>query len=116
MLLLLFTGQHIPTRLYCCPRPNFSRNAKRGGVIVYHKSNYDKYISLVETNSNGYRWFKVSKEILYNSQDAYICVCYVPPEDSNVFRNADSPLHAFCFFSTDCVLMYANIVIVAMYT
>jgi len=47
---------------YSCPRPNFSRNAKRssGGVIVYYKSNYDKYISLVETNSNGYTfiWFK----------------------------------------------------------
>jgi len=68
------------------------------GVIVYYKCNYDKYISLVETDSNGYIWLKISKEILYNSQDAYICVCYIPPEDSKVYRNADSPLHKFCFF------------------
>ena len=45
----------------------------------------------------------MSKELLTNSQDAYLCTCYIPPEDSNVYKNVKSPLHRFCFFDQLCI-------------
>lgn len=45
-----------------------------------------------------------------NERDLYFCTCYIPPEDSPVYRNVQSNLFEFDFFKTlsDDILMYSN--------
>lgn len=83
-----------------CPRPKINRKAKRdsGGVIVYFKEIYRNAVELVSLNVNGILWFKLKKEYSKCENDQYFCVCYIPPEDSAVYRHVNSPLFDFDFF------------------
>ena len=85
---------------FSCPRPKFNRKAKRdsGGVIVYFKQKFTNYIELINSNQNGIIWFKLNKKLLLTDNDAYICTCYVPPEESTVYKNINSSLFEFDFF------------------
>ena len=85
---------------FSCPRPKFNRKAKRnsGGVIVYFKNILSSHLELVNVNQNGIIWFKLNKTFLLTDNDAYICLSYVPPEDSSVYKNINSTLFEFDFF------------------
>ena len=83
-----------------CPRPKFNSKAKRnsGGVIVYFKNKLLNFIELVSLNENGYIWFKLKKQFLHTDNDAYICTCYIPPQESSVYKNINSTLFEYDFF------------------
>ena len=83
-----------------CPRPKFNRSAKRnsGGVALYYKEQFKRYIQVLDRDEKGIIWFKLSKELILSENDAYYCICYIPPEDSAVYRNVNSSLHNFDFF------------------
>jgi hypothetical protein len=79
---------------------SLKKNAKRhsGGIIIYFKECYREFISLVSLDNKGIILFKLSKDMSCSSKDSYFCLCYIPPEDSNVYRNINSPLYDFDFF------------------
>ena len=43
-------------------------------------------------------WFKLKKEPFSFDDDTYVCVCYIPPENSQVYRNTNSGLFEFDLF------------------
>ena len=101
---------------YCnfnCPRPKFNRKAKRdsGGVIVYFKNKFVNHIELVNVNQNGIIWFKLKKTFLLTENDVYICLTYIPPMDSQVYKNINSTLFEFDFFQhlSNDIRHYSNL-------
>ena len=85
---------------FSCPRPRFNARAKRdsGGVIVYFRNSLRDHIQLVELNSNGAVWFKLLKNRSDVEYDSYFCTCYIPPEESKVYKNLKSSLYEYDFF------------------
>jgi hypothetical protein len=83
-----------------CPRPKYNRRAQRhsGGVIVYFKSELRNKLQLVSINTKGIIWFKLKKECFSLSDDLFVCTCYIPPEDSKLYKNPNSSLFEFDFF------------------
>ena len=83
-----------------CPRPKFNNKAKRnsGGVIIYYKHKLCNSLELITLNNKGIIWFKLKKEFLLTDNDAYFCSCYIPPEDSSLYKNVKSSLFEFDFF------------------
>ena len=84
--------------MFTCPRPKWNRRAKRnsGGVVVYYKSIYKNVIEKVSINPKGILWFRIKTES--SLQDIYVCLCYIPPEDSKVYKNTTSLLFEYDFF------------------
>lgn len=82
-----------------CPRPKCDYKAKRnsGGVVVYCKLLYKSIIQVVDVNNKGIIWFKIDKSVLPSNNDAYFCICYIPPEDSLLYRKERSILFEFDF-------------------
>ena len=85
-----------------CSRPKSNKKAKRdsGGVIVYYKQRYRNYLQLISINTNGLVWFKLKKEIGNFENDLILCLCYIPPEGSSVYRNENSDLYDYDFFES----------------
>ncbi len=83
-----------------CSRPKFNRKAKRhsGGVLVFYKDRSINMLEVVDLNCNGIIWFKLKKEFFGNDRDLFLCCCYIPPEGSSVYKNANSSLYDFDFF------------------
>ena len=86
---------------FSCIRPKANKRAKRdsGGVIVYYRERYRKHLDLLSVNNNGILWFKLQKDFGDFENDIYLCVCYIPPEGSAVYRNQNSNLFEFDFFN-----------------
>ena len=55
-----------------------------GGISLMFKSKFMNHVSIVK-NTKNFLWSKISKEILKNDTDLYICGTYIPPEKSNYF-------------------------------
>ncbi len=55
-----------------------------GGISLMFKSKFMNYVTIVK-NTKNFLWSKISKEILKNDTDLYICGTYIPPEKSNYF-------------------------------
>ena len=83
-----------------CPRLKCNKKAKRdsGGIAIYYKQYLSNHIELMKCNQVGIVWLKLSKQFLCVDNDAYFCVCYIPPEGSAVYRNRKSSLYEVDFF------------------
>jgi len=83
-----------------CPRPKCYKKAKRfsGGVIVFFKQYLSKGIELVQLNNRGVIWFKLKRTFIGIESDVYICATYIPPQESSVLSNINSPLYEYDFF------------------
>ena len=83
-----------------CPRPKYNFSAKRnsGGIIVYYKDKYRSRISLSKSDCKGMMWCKFDKESFNSEKDVYLCICYVPPEDSSLYTNSKSDLYQLDFY------------------
>lgn len=55
-----------------------------GGISLIFKSKFKNYVTIVKNRKN-FLWSKISKEILNDDKDLYICGTYIPPEKSNYF-------------------------------
>ena len=85
---------------FTCPRPKCNKKAKRnsGGVCVYYKEKFFGNITLEKLNDKGIIWIKLNKSFLGYENDIFICSCYIPPEDSTVYKQPNSPLFDYDFF------------------
>lgn len=97
---------------FVCPRPRTNTRAKRasGGVIVYYKQWLENKLELVKTDYRGIIWFKLKKDLTNYDSDLYFCTCYIPPENSSVYKNVNSDLFECNFFDmiSDDVLVYSE--------
>lgn len=50
-------------------------------------------IELVKLNRNGVIWVKLIRDIFGRDRDLYLCLTYIPPEDSTVYKTIDSDLY-----------------------
>ena len=95
------------------PRPNSKRKAKRssGGIVIYYKDSFVNKIELVNINPKGIIWIKFKKEHFGCEKDIYLCTCYIPPEDSNVYKDVNSTLFEFDFFEqlNEDIRNYSNL-------
>ena len=87
-------------KFFSCPRPKYNRSAKRnsGGLIIYYKEIYHRHIQLVSINNDGIVWLKLSRDFTGSEHDVYFCVCYIPPENSSVYSNVNSPMYNRDYF------------------
>ena len=46
----------------------------------------------------GMMWCKFHKESFNSEKDVYLCICYVPPEDSSLYTNSKSDLYQLDFY------------------
>ena len=67
-------------------------------MIVYYKQWLCGKIELVRIDYKCILWFNLKKEPFSFDDDTYVCVCYIPPENSQVYRNTNSGLFEFDLF------------------
>ena len=58
---------------------------KSGGIILLAKKKFEKFLSITKKSKN-FLWCKISKEILNNENDLFLCGVYIPPEKSAYFE------------------------------
>lgn len=97
---------------FVCNRPKYNRRSKRdsGGIVVYFKSWLEGKIDLIKCDNRGILWFKLSKNDFGFNDDVYFCVCYIPPENSMVYKNVHSNLYECDFFEilNEDLLLYSD--------
>ena len=55
---------------------------------AYQKGGF--HPQLVKCDSKGCLWFKLHTECFNVENDCYFCVCYIPPDNSPVYKNVNS--------------------------
>jgi len=68
--------------------------------MIYCNSKYADKIELVDINFKGCMCLKLCKSLFGSDTDIFLIHCYFPPEDSQVYKNRNSPLYDFDFFET----------------
>lgn len=65
-----------------------NKPAKRasGGIIIYIKNNIQKGVKLIKNEVDCIIWLKLEKYFFHINEDIYLCISYIPPENS-VFHN-----------------------------
>ena len=95
-----------------CPRQKCNKKAKRdsGGVVVYYKDCFIDKIQLVKNDSRGIIWFKLLKQHFGLDQDTFIGLCYIPPENSSLYKYPTSELFECDLYSVlnDDILLYSD--------
>jgi len=81
---------------FSCPRPKckIEKQNDSGGVVIYNNKKYFGHVKLL----SNLIWIKLDKHYFGADNDVYICNCYIPPEDSDVYKSRLSPLFEFDFF------------------
>ena len=90
-----------------CSRPKYNKRVKsnRGGISVYCKHHISTGISIVKSYEQGIIWIKLDKIFFKNEKDYFLCLAYIPPENSSVHKNSDFDFFTViendvCTFST----------------
>ena len=52
----------------------------------------------MEVNYKGIIWLKLKKDFMCSEYDTYLCLTYIPPEESSLYKNVNSSLFEFDFF------------------
>ena len=95
-----------------CYRPKFNKRAKRysGGVLVYFRDELKHNLSIVKKDNRGIIWLKLDKCAFNVNNDIYLCLCYIPPENSSVYKNGQSDLYECDLFDiiNDDVLLFQD--------
>ena len=71
---------------------NITKGCYSGGISVYFKSSLENYVKIVQSTQCGIVWLKISKLILNNDSDIYVCCTYIPPTNSRILRQADQDM------------------------
>ena len=69
-----------------CRAKNVKINRYFGGIAVLYKKELKNGLSFLEHRNNDYIWLKLSKEFFNFDEDLYMCVAYIPPENSNYYK------------------------------
>lgn len=68
-------------------RPHTNQSCRKsGGIALLVKTKFEKFTSVVKKSKN-FLWCKISKDILNDKNDLFICGVYIPPEKSVYFEN-----------------------------
>ena len=76
---------------YCaitvCPHKKQGKSGRNsGGISLLYKNSYQNFVEIVKS-SNNFVWCRISKHILGKHKDLFICGVYIPPENSNYFKD-----------------------------
>jgi exonuclease III len=63
---------------------NKRKHCGSGGVVTLYKSNLEKGVSKIKSQSNDLMWMKLDKHFFHLEKDMYICNCYISPQNSAV--------------------------------
>ena len=69
-----------------CRSKNKKNNRTYGGLAILYKNSLQKGIKFLEHSNNDYVWIKICKNFFTFSQDIYMCVAYIPPENSPFYK------------------------------
>ena len=75
--------------LFGTKAPGSSKGSYSGGLSIYAKHYLKDKLEIIDKNSNGLLWLKLSAEQFSFNENVYICCVYIPPSDSRIFRTAD---------------------------
>ena len=77
---------------------------------MYFRDELKHKLSIVKKDSRGIIWLKLEKCAFNVENDIYLCLCYVPPENSSVYKNGNSELYECDFFDVinDDILYFQN--------
>lgn len=99
--------------VFNCPRPKCNKRAKRnsGGIAIYYRDCYVDKIQLVKSDNRGIIWVKLLKQYFGFDKDVYLCLCYIPPENSGLYKKQQSELYSVDMYSmfNDDVLIYRDL-------
>ena len=62
--------------------------SNRGGVAFCYKAQYENQIEVVKAYNGDFLWIKLNAKYFDFSNDVYICIAYVPPENSPIWQRA----------------------------
>lgn len=75
--------------IYGIKSPGTVRGRHSGGLSLYAKNYLKNKIEVVEKNSNGLLWIKLSSDLFNFKNDVFICFVYIPPSDSKILKSSD---------------------------
>ena len=69
--------------------PGAKKGRYSGGISVYAKNYLKDKLEIVEKNSTGLLWIKLTSELFSFNEDVFICSVYIPPAGSKIFNALD---------------------------
>ena len=83
-------NQNISIENYKTFKISRSRNKKNnrcyGGIAIWYKSSLAKGLTFLNHKNNDYIWIKLCRYFFNTTQDTYLCVAYIPPENSPFYK------------------------------
>ena len=81
------------------PRKHFIRRS--GGISIYFRNEYSRYIKKIETDTEYVLWIEIDKKLLSLDENCIFGAVYVPPESSiyfnkDEFANFENEITRFC--------------------
>ena len=70
-----------------CRSINSKINRYFGGLSIYYRSELRPGIRFLEHKNNDYAWLKLCKSFFGTARDTYLCLAYIPPENSTYYRS-----------------------------
>lgn len=61
--------------------PHIKNGRHSGGIIIWYRQEHHNYILPVKKGKT-HIWLKISRRLLENSKDVYLCAIYLPPSSS----------------------------------
>jgi hypothetical protein len=58
----------------------------KGGVAFLYKDKFKNEVQLIKKMHGDFIWVKIAAKALESEKDLYVCVCYIPPENSPSWR------------------------------
>jgi exonuclease III len=71
---------------YTCVFAARGYSVDRGGVAFLYKDKFKNDVQVINEQHGDFIWVKISAKALGHDKDLYICVCYIPPENSSSWR------------------------------
>ena len=62
---------------------------KSGGISVYSKITFSKYIKLIDTDSDYILWLEIDKNLMNLDENLILGTVYLPPENSNFYNDEE---------------------------
>ena len=62
---------------------------KSGGIAIYFKDEFSRFISKVETASDYVSWISIDKNLVHLDENLLLGSIYIPPESSIIFNDEE---------------------------
>ena len=73
-------------------RPVSGNGRFYGGLAVLIKSHIRPYISILQNTNKDFQWLKFDKSFFNFQRDLYVCLAYIPPNQSSYTQNLPNDL------------------------